>query len=153
MAILYHEIIRVSFLWTTLWSISRPLNRNGTILKTESEEDCQTVCKPGSVRPLRSGTTIPLGRILQCASRDQPGRQDGNVLAIVTGSKSRASRSSLFGLAPDGVYRAAPVTRSAVRSYRTVSPLPAGRVCLHRPILHGRFVFCGTVPGVAPAGR
>jgi len=31
----------------------------------------------------------------------------------------------LFGLAPDGVYLATPVTRRAVRSYRTISPLPA----------------------------
>jgi hypothetical protein len=34
----------------------------------------------------------------------------------------------LFGLAPGGVYRAADVTVSAVRSYRTVSPLPAKSV-------------------------
>jgi hypothetical protein len=32
--------------------------------------------------------------------------------------------SSLFGLAPGGVCRAAAVAGSAVRSYRTVSPLP-----------------------------
>ena len=32
----------------------------------------------------------------------------------------------LFGLAPSGVYPAAFVTKSAVRSYRTISPLPAG---------------------------
>jgi len=31
----------------------------------------------------------------------------------------------LFGLAPGGVYLAATVTSSAVRSYRTISPLPA----------------------------
>ena len=31
---------------------------------------------------------------------------------------------SLFGLAPGGVYPAKPVTRLAVRSYRTISPLP-----------------------------
>ena len=31
----------------------------------------------------------------------------------------------LFGLAPSGVYHATSVTRSAVRSYRTISPLPA----------------------------
>ena len=31
---------------------------------------------------------------------------------------------SLFGLAPEGVYRAAAVTGDAVRSYRTLSPLP-----------------------------
>jgi len=30
----------------------------------------------------------------------------------------------LFGLAPGGVYPAAPVTGGAVRSYRTLSPLP-----------------------------
>ena len=30
----------------------------------------------------------------------------------------------LFGLAPDGVYPATVVTNSAVRSYRTISPLP-----------------------------
>jgi hypothetical protein len=33
----------------------------------------------------------------------------------------------LFGLAPDGVYPATNVTISAVRSYRTISPLPRKR--------------------------
>ena len=33
-------------------------------------------------------------------------------------------RACLFGLAPGGVYRAVRVATSAVRSYRTVSPLP-----------------------------
>jgi hypothetical protein len=33
---------------------------------------------------------------------------------------------SLFGFAPGGVYHAAPVARGAVRSYRTLSPLPTG---------------------------
>jgi hypothetical protein len=32
--------------------------------------------------------------------------------------------SFLFGFAPDGVYPATPVTGRAVRSYRTLSPLP-----------------------------
>jgi hypothetical protein len=35
------------------------------------------------------------------------------------------ARTTLFGLAPGGVYHASPVTRAPVRSYRTVSPLPA----------------------------
>jgi hypothetical protein len=39
-----------------------------------------------------------------------------------------AMQPSLFGLAPGGVYLAAPVARGAVRSCRTVSPLPAGRL-------------------------
>ena len=37
-----------------------------------------------------------------------------------------AARPPLFGLAPGGVYLAAPVARGAVRSCRPVSPLPAG---------------------------
>jgi len=36
----------------------------------------------------------------------------------------RAPRLFLFGLAPGGVYQAATVTGHAVRSYRTLSPLP-----------------------------
>ena len=40
---------------------------------------------------------------------------------------SQDRRPPLFGLAPGGVYPAAPVTGGAVRSYRTVSPLPSGR--------------------------
>jgi hypothetical protein len=60
--------------------------------------------------------------------------------------RSRAV-SPLLGLAPGGVCRAAPVAGGAVRSYRTLSPLPAG------PKPDGRFAFCGTFPGVAPAGR
>src|SRR6185436_7706221 len=49
----------------------------------------------------------------------------------------------LFGLAPGGVCRAASVAGSAVRSYRTVSPLP--RLKRNAP---RRSVLCGTVPGV-----
>jgi hypothetical protein len=142
----------------------KPLNRNGChrhISMSECLERAsgrlggkgQTACKPGSVRPLRGWTTIPLGRISRCASRDQPGRRDGNAPVIITVFWTVTSLPPLFGLAPGGVYRAAPVARRAVRSCRTVSPLPAGPVCLRKPALHGRFVFCGTVPGVAPAGR
>ena len=39
---------------------------------------------------------------------------------------SQVRRPPLFGLAPGGVYPAAPVTGGAVRSYRTVSPLLSG---------------------------
>jgi hypothetical protein len=43
--------------------------------------ECQTACKPGSVRTRRCGTAIPLGRVLRRASRDQPGRRSGDALA------------------------------------------------------------------------
>ena len=63
--------------------------------------------------------------------------------------RARASFApSLFGLAPGGVCRAADVAAGAVRSYRTVSPLP--RLLRYAP---RRSVLCGTVPGLAPAGR
>ncbi len=71
--------------------------------------------------------------------------------------RREAGVPSLLGLAPGGVYLATPVAGSAVRPYRTLSPLPAGRRVRERtPESVGpgrRFAFCGTFPGVAPAGR
>ena len=49
-------------------------------------------------------------------------------------------RGSLFGLAPDGVFRASRLTPGAVGSYSTFSPLPR-----HMRTCAGRFVFCGTI--------
>ena len=43
----------------------------------------------------------------------------------------------LFGLAPDGVFRAASLALRAVRSYRTFSPLPPA-------CAGGGLIFCGT---------
>jgi hypothetical protein len=47
-------------------------------------------------------------------------------------------RGSLLGLALGGVYPAIDVTITAVRSYRTFSPLPLRR-----------YIFCGTCRGLA----
>jgi len=77
---------------------------------------CQMACKPGSV-PLRA-MAIHLGRPLPDASCNQPGRRPGN------GPAGEPAMPPLFGFAPGGVCRAASVTGRAVRSYRTVSPLP-----------------------------
>jgi hypothetical protein len=41
-----------------------------------------------------------------------------------TGCSAKAPASSLFGLAPGGVYHAGPVASPAVGSYPTLSPLP-----------------------------
>jgi len=51
------------------------------------------------------------------------------------------NRFPLFGLALGGVYHAIFITKNAVRSYHTISPLP-----------NWRYIFCGTFPRVAPAG-
>ena len=49
-------------------------------------------------------------------------------------------RGFLFGLAPDGVFRASAIALGAVSSYLTFSPLLRRR---HSPA--GRSVFCGTI--------
>jgi hypothetical protein len=110
----------------------------------------QPVCKPGSGWPAgrtrrrdghSSGT--PVTRRLQ-----QPTRTAGSGHRSRSFQRLRAKSfaPSLFGLAPGGVCRAACVTAGAVRSYRTVSPLPS------LPQEGRRSVLCGTVPGLAPAG-
>ena len=76
------------------------------------------VCKPGSVTLLPALATIHLERLLPAASSNLPGHDAGSHL------NGRAVRMSLYGLAPDGVYHARSVARPAVRSYRTISPLP-----------------------------
>ena len=96
--------------------------------------------------PEGRGMAIPLGRASPRASRDLPGRP---ARKRACARPPRAAPSSLLGLAPGGVCRAAAVAAGAVRSYRTLSPLPAG----HRSRPGGRFALCGTFPGVAPAGR
>ena len=59
-----------------------------------------------------SWTVIHLGCMSPCTSSSLPGNSAGRTLV------------SLFGLAPGGVYPAVVVTNNAVRSYRTISPLP-----------------------------
>lgn len=92
----------------------------------------------GAARMPRA-TTIHLGRPLPDASRNQPGR-----LAWKRAGTLADPAPPLFGFAPGGVYRAASVAGRAVGSYPTLSPLPRPKP--------GRFAFCGTFPGVAPAG-
>ena len=79
-----------------------------------------------------SGTIIPLGAASPRRSSNLPGRRVGHALCL-------SARPSLFGLAPDGVFRAVAVASDAVRSYRTFSPLPVPGCPGHR-----RFVLCGT---------
>ena len=59
-----------------------------------------------------SWATIPLGPPLPTASSSLPG------------SDASHANAPLFGLAPNEVCRAVSVTRNAVGSYPTISPLP-----------------------------
>jgi len=108
-------------------------------------EGDQTACKPGSVHPDRvcpGWMAIPLGRLLPAASRDLPGRQRGNPSA---GLLAEPTGRPFLVLLPVG--------------FTVPSPLPATRCALAAPFhpcpprSDGRSAFCGTFPGVAPAGR
>jgi hypothetical protein len=74
--------------------------------------------KPVSV-PLRAAA-IHLRRTLLSGSSDLP-----------ESSSERAAPPLLFGLAPRGVCPAGRIAPSAVRSYRTISPLPENRALAH----------------------
>ena len=103
----------------------------------------QTACKPGSVPPaFADAAAIPLDRPLLDGSRDLPGRLGRRALPRI----GIRGATSLFGLAPGGACHAASIAGDAVRSYRTLSPLPWARG-------PRRFAFCGAIPGVAPGGR
>ena len=91
-------------------------------------------CKPVSV-PARA-TVIPLGLPLLTGSSDLPGSQAG-----------RAAPSPLFGLAPRGVYPAGGIAPAAVRSYRTISPLPLMVGQAFRPARRGRLKPATTIQG------
>ena len=92
--------------------------------------------------------TIHLGRPSPDASCDLPGRSAKTCLAV----RRSANLSSLYGLAPGGVYNASSVAGAAVRSYRTLSPLPtddkrasAVYFLLHFPWGRPRRALPGTV--------
>ncbi len=96
---------------------------------------CQTACKPGSVPRVPGGwpfiwdsrRRLPRATCPDGGAETRPGAR-------------RPPLPSLFGLAPGEACRAAPVARRAVRSYRTLSPLPrrGGAVCFLWRCLGGR---------------
>jgi len=103
---------------------SAPTTHFGAVFLRLGGESGKPADKPGSVeRPYGRRAVIPLGDMLPCRSCSLPGSDASHVIA------------PLFGLAPDGVYRAVRVTTSAVSSYLTLSPLPD--ICGRR-----RYPFC-----------
>jgi hypothetical protein len=100
---------------------------------------------------------IHLGRSLPNASRDRPERRRGRPARRRKLSQRRLPL--LLGLAPGGVYPAAAVAGGAVRSYRTISPLPpaaqgrngfGGVFLWHFPWGRPRRALPGTVPPWSP---
>ena len=77
-------------------------------------------CKPGSVPTAIAVDDGYSSRMAVASHLKQPTRTSVQDRTCCT-----RQRVSLHGLAPDGVYHARSVASSAVRSYRTFSPLPA----------------------------
>jgi len=98
--------------------------------------------KPGSVRPRGRGDHSSWPSI--AGRLTQPTRTvwGGNAL------QGYPCAPFLFGFAPGEACLATDVTTGAVRSYRTLSPLPYTSEDYAR-----RFAFCGAISGVAPGGR
>ena len=95
------------------------------------------------------GRSWPVSRVLS-RTAIHLGRPSPNASSNLPESGAGHAKGFLFGLAPGGVYNAVPVTRDAVRSYRTISPLPAGKQAvyflLHWPSAHAAQVLPGTSP-------
>jgi len=111
--------------------------RTGTCHRgTSATRRPETEMESRPVSRVLSWTVIHLGQASPPASSDLPGPGAGH------------TTRSLFGLAPGGVYPATPVTRSAVRSYRTFSPLPVKAVCFlwHFPSARAAQALPGTLP-------
>jgi hypothetical protein len=127
----------------------------------------QPACKPGFVwrAVLARVMAIPLGRPLPAASSNQPGQRSGD--GFKDSSSEERLMLPLFGLAPGGACHAAHVAMRAVRSYRTVSPLPCGglfsvalslglpppEVIRHRVSVEPGLSSAMTAAAIRPAGR
>ena len=85
------------------------------------------VHKPNSVpaaSKLAASATISLGRTLLRASSDLPADRPAPCRSERRAFRRETTPFRIFGLAAGGVCHAAGVTTDAVRSYRTISPLP-----------------------------
>jgi hypothetical protein len=140
--------IRVSFLWTTQGMKFLDEVRSGAeAVRQHGWEKCQTACKPGSVRPVlgrddhSSGTHLTMRLTRPTRAARQERLRNNHIVTL---------QPPLFGLAPGGVYHAAPVARDAVRSCRTVSPLPAGQTCSRRPPCTGGLLSVALSLGSPP---
>ena len=131
---------------TPTWKSQIPGAKNNSSLRLiEAEVGGSRTCKPNSVCRRSGRTIIPLGHALLRDSSDLP----GGLARRASTRSGKPETSSLFGLAPCGVYHARCIAAAAVRSCRTFSPLPrrshqssADLTRTHKN--GGRYVFCGT---------
>ncbi len=89
-------------------------------------------------------TAISLDRRLPVGSSTRPALYPADRRYRNSRVNPESSERELLALARGGVCPAPPVTKRAVRSYRTISPLPQRAL--------RRFIFCGTFPDPQRAG-
>ena len=137
----------------------RDARKNGRApSRTRAEKRAEWANKPNSVTrpgPCRQSNGAPRGRRSfiwadNCSPARAPyphrvGPQSSN--AAGRDADPSGIARCLRGLAGGGVCPATTVSRRAVRSYRTISPLPVPQSG------HRRYVFCGTFPRNAPGRR
>ena len=87
---------------------------------------CQPACKPGFVWRAVSRARWPFLWDGRCRPPRATNPGNGSGDGSKDSSAEKRLASPLFGFAPGGACHAAHVAMRAVRSYRTVSPLPCG---------------------------
>ena len=132
---------------------------NGTLVKASSKQiesrtgrNINLSTSPIKLFDLEQQTGLPDYKpvsVLPVSGKRQPFLWAGNRLpALATYPEvltERAAPAPLFGLAPHGVFPASRITTAAVRSYRTISPLPDS----HPGAKTRRYIFCCTIRGTA----
>ena len=120
---------------TAKWA-DRKIGWPRKLLSSSGATALQTACKPDSVvddHSSRRRVTTPLQQPTRGfrppVTRISPPWRIGPIRSCPPGECGRDP--CLFGLAPCGVYHAAPIAGRPVRSYRTFSPLPPA-VCSDR---------------------
>ncbi len=107
-----------------VWALG-PVDRLAASVHSNWANVDQAACKPGSVHGLATDGR-PFLWDGPCGPPHATNPDGTRRRACRTLPEGLARRPSLFGLAPGGACLAIPVTRDAVRSYRTLSPLPQG---------------------------
>jgi hypothetical protein len=154
--------IRVSRLWISLWvslwtvlptlwtAGPRPSKRP---VQTPMQTPVQTIARRSVSRVLflPESRRRPFLCDAHCCAPDatNPSGEAKTLLAARVIADA-PSRPLLFGLAPGGVYPAAPLPDARCAF---TAPFHPYRLAHDFPCASRRFVFCGTFPRVAPAGR